>query len=155
MTTCLGKSCPFGLPRVPFVNCCQFMYLVISLLVLRAGCGIWLYQFLIITYLFTFLIQFHTYLYATFHIFFHDLKMCIWFGFNPAVNFCHFSTLLTLSFFNFSQVGHQLHRSSIYILGYMSRDMTKPTKWVCAQRRLRSDWASAQSDQSLRCALNG
>ena len=40
MTTCLGKSCSFGLPRVPFVNCCQFMYLVISLLVLRAGCGI-------------------------------------------------------------------------------------------------------------------
>ena len=39
MITCLGKSCPFGLPRVPFVNCCQFMYLVISLLVLRAGCG--------------------------------------------------------------------------------------------------------------------
>ena len=32
MTTCLGKSCSFGLPRVPFVNCCQFMYLVISLL---------------------------------------------------------------------------------------------------------------------------
>ena len=31
--------------RVPFVNCCQFMYLVISLLVLRAGYGIWLYQF--------------------------------------------------------------------------------------------------------------
>ena len=30
------------------------MYLVISLLVLRAGCGIWLYQFLIIAYLFTF-----------------------------------------------------------------------------------------------------
>ena len=51
---CLGKSYWFGLPRVPFVNCCQFMYLVISLLVLRAGCGIWLYQFLIIAYLFTF-----------------------------------------------------------------------------------------------------
>ena len=33
----------------------------------------------------------------------------------------------------------------------MSRNMTKPTKWVCAQRRLRSAWASAQSDQSLRC----
>ena len=32
-----------------------------------------------------------------------------------------------------------------------SRDMTKPTKWMCAQRRLRSAWASAQSDQSLRC----
>ena len=31
MTTYLGKSCSFGLPRVPFVNCSQFMYLVISL----------------------------------------------------------------------------------------------------------------------------
>ena len=29
MTTCLGKSYSFGLPRVPFVNCCQCMYLVI------------------------------------------------------------------------------------------------------------------------------
>ena len=34
----------------------------------------------------------------------------------------------------------------------MSRDMTKPTKRLCAQRRLRSAWASAQSDQSLLCA---
>ena len=33
----------------------------------------------------------------------------------------------------------------------MSRDTTKPTKWLCAQRRLRSAWASPQSDQSLRC----
>ena len=38
---------------------------------------------------------------------------------------------------------------------YLSRDMTKPTKWLCAQRRLTSAWASAQSDQSLRCPLNG
>ena len=30
----------------------------------------------------------------------------------------------------------------------MSHDMTKPTKWVCAQRRLRSALASAQSDKS-------
>ena len=28
--------------------------------------------------------------------------------------------------------------------------MTKPTKWVCVQRRLRSAWAFAKSDQSLR-----
>ena len=56
MTTCLGKSCSFGLPRLPFVNCCQFMYLVISFLVLRAGCVIWLYRFLIISYLFNLLI---------------------------------------------------------------------------------------------------
>ena len=56
MTTYLGKSCSFCLPRVPFVNCCQFMYLVISLLVLRAGYGIWQdmgYGFLIIACLFT------------------------------------------------------------------------------------------------------
>ena len=61
MTTYLGKSCSFCLPRVPFVNCRQFMYLVISLLVLRAGYGIWLYQFLIIAYLFTFLQQGYRY----------------------------------------------------------------------------------------------
>ena len=30
MATCLGKSCSFFVPRVPFVNCCQFMYLVIE-----------------------------------------------------------------------------------------------------------------------------
>ena len=29
--------------------------------------------------------------------------------------------------------------------------MTKPTILLCAQQRLRSAWASAQSDQSLRC----
>ena len=34
-----------------------------------------------------------------------------------------------------------------YIMG---RDMIQPTNWMCAQRRLRSAWASAQSDQSLR-----
>ena len=33
----------------------------------------------------------------------------------------------------------------------LSRLVTNPTKWVYAQRRLRSVWASAQSDQSLRC----
>ena len=33
------------------------------------------------------------------HLVFHGLKMCIWFEFNPAVNFCHFSILLPLSVF--------------------------------------------------------
>ena len=37
----------------------------------------------------------------------------------------------------------------------MSCDMTKPTKWLCPKRRPRSAWASAQSDHSLRCVLNG
>ena len=54
LTSCLGKSCSYGLPRVPFVNFCQFMYLVVYLLVLRIGIGIRLYQFLIIAYLFTY-----------------------------------------------------------------------------------------------------
>ena len=34
----------------------------------------------------------------------------------------------------------------------MSRLMTKLTKWLFAQRKLRSVWASAQSDQSSLCA---
>ena len=38
---------------------------------------------------------------------------------------------------------------------HISHHMIKPTKWLCAQRRFRSAWASAQSDQSLCCALNG
>ena len=38
---------------------------------------------------------------------------------------------------------------------FLSRLMTKPTKWLCAQRRIRSAWASVQFVQSLRCALNG
>ena len=42
---------------------------------------------------------------------------------------------------------------------YTSRIMTIPTIWLGAQPRLRSVWASAQSDaqsdQSLRCAFNG
>ena len=33
----------------------------------------------------------------------------------------------------------------------MSRLMTKRTMWLCARRRLMSAWASAQSDQRLRC----
>ena len=45
-------------------------------------------------------------------------------------------------------------KEEIASLTNMSRLVRKPTKWLCAQRRLRSAWASAQSDQSLRCALN-
>ena len=38
---------------------------------------------------------------------------------------------------------------------YLSHLMTKPTKWLCPQQRLRSAWTSAQPDQSLCCVLNG
>ena len=38
----------------------------------------------------------------------------------------------------------------------MSGDMTKPTKWVCAQRRLGSAWASApETDLEKQCRLGG
>ena len=37
----------------------------------------------------------------------------------------------------------------------MSHLTTKPTKWPCAQQRLRSTSASAQSDQYLHFVLNG
>ena len=45
--------------------------------------------------------------------FFHGLKMCIWLGFNPGVNFVTFP-LINLSFFKFLQVWHQRHRSLIF-----------------------------------------
>ena len=48
-------------------------------------------------------------------------------------------TLIFLSYPNSSEIK----------LNHLSHDMTKPTKWVCAQWRLRSAWASAQSDQEL------
>ena len=62
--------------------------------------------------------------YTTLHIFFPWFEVHV-VGFNPAVNFCHFSTLLTFSVFNFSQVRRQLHQSLIYI--YLSL----PIKFLC------------------------
>ena len=46
-------------------------------------------------------------------------------------------------------------QSALEVKLNMSRLVTKPTKWLCAQQRLRSAWASTQSDHSLRCALSG
>ena len=40
------------------------------------------------------------------------------------------------------------HQNSDLLQNKMSHDMTKPTKWECAQHRLRSAWASSRSDQS-------
>ena len=56
-----------------------------------------------------------------------------------------------------SEQSHEKRDLSVvqYEILQMSQSTTKPTKWVCTQRRLRSAWASAQSDQSLPCALNG
>ena len=49
------------------------------------------------------------------------------------------------------KLNHMNKGNEISQTAEMRCDMTKPTKWVCAQRRLGSAWASAQSDQSLRC----
>ena len=46
-------------------------------------------------------------------------------------------------------VSERFLKNFFFLFHYMSRYMTKPTQWVCVQRRLRSAWASAQSDQSL------
>ena len=139
MTTYLGKSCSFCLPRVPFVNCGQFMYLVISLLVLRAGCGIWLYQFLIIAHLFTL---------ETFNLaLFHRPAMFIakWYS-----NYVIHARVKNNGEYSEPFPIRRLW-TDINTVQHMSRDMTKPTKWVRAQRRLRSAWASAQTDQRRRC----
>ena len=53
MTTWLGKSSSFGLPRVPFVNRCEFMYLVTSHLFWGQDMGSDCIIFLIIAYLLT------------------------------------------------------------------------------------------------------
>ena len=52
-----GLSAPASGLYTIWKNVYKIMYLVVSLVVLRAGCGIWLYQFLIIAYLFTFQIN--------------------------------------------------------------------------------------------------
>ena len=54
MTICFEKNCSFGLLRISFVSVYQFCMCVFpSVLVLRVGCGIRLYNFLIIAILVT------------------------------------------------------------------------------------------------------
>ena len=43
-------------------------------------------------------------------------------------------------------------QKSDQLQGDMSHIMTNQQYGICAQRRLRSAWASTQSDQSLRCS---
>ena len=40
MTSCLGKSCLIGLLCESYVNVYQFVYVLLSLLDFRVGCGI-------------------------------------------------------------------------------------------------------------------
>ena len=75
--------------------------------------------------------------------------------------FMHLSLLMTLLCILDDQISEWNLQTLItllqhtYNLQQLSRLMTKPTKWLCSQRSLRSAWASAQSDQSLHCARIG
>ena len=60
------------------------------------------------------------------------------------VTFSRFEMIVT-----FSRFSRYLLILLQILLNNLSHDMIKPTKSVCAQRRLRSAWASAQSDHSL------
>ena len=63
------------------------------------------------------------------------------------VNSCWFLQMSQLC--NGSCVVTNLQRQALlWCIAHMSHLMTKPTKWLWAQRRLISAWASAQSDQS-------
>ena len=67
----------------------------------------------------------------------------------------HVKFLMLCSLLSNKLLDRMVHQIDPTAIQDMSHDMTKPTKLLCAQRRLRSAWASAQSDQSLRCALKG
>ena len=65
-----------------------------------------------------------------------------------------YAVLIVCILFRFGVLGRMwnsilsvtVHFLFIYLINEPRHD--KPTKWVCAQRRLRSAWASIQSDQS-------
>ena len=69
-----------------------------------------------------------------------------------------FAFLILVFFIDWTNLTNFIAHANIWniqITGYLSRLMTKPTKWLWAQRRLRSTLASAQSDKRLRYMLNG
>ena len=70
-------------------------------------------------------------------------------GWACAVKICHNGMLEDT---NLLDGAHTIPLTDLTVgLSSVALTRTKPTKWLCAQRRLRSAWASAQSDQSLCC----
>ena len=51
------------------------------------------------TYWAQLLLQFYTDSFETSLVFGHDLKICMWFGYNPQIIFCHFFCKLNLAIF--------------------------------------------------------
>ena len=152
----LGKSCSFVLPRVPFVNCRQFMYLVISLLVLRAGCGIWLCRFLIVACLFTMQIPHQSSL----------ISVCVVRSKDDTYrsyiqNFKDLSSIseqaaLSLTWSHNTEADYLVTRLikllPSKVLFQLKKIWQNKQNNLCAKLRLRSAWASFQSDQSSLCA---
>ena len=80
------------------------------------------------------------------------VKTLLWVTYTYIKNCIRFHNIL--SFFPKCACFHQWNQLPVCHITWknVSRDMSKPTKWLCAQRRLRSAWESAQSDQSSLCA---
>ena len=55
---------------------------------------------------------------------------------------------------NTAEVGLEPWTSSSGVRHSTTEPPRSPTKWVCAQRKLRSAWASAQADLSLHCQIS-
>ena len=69
---------------------------------------------------------------------------------------CHRNLQKLVNYYSAKELGAHWNypfMQSKEISTHLSNDMTKPTKWLYAQRRLRSAWASAQSDQSFCCHM--
>ena len=104
------------------------MYLVISLLVFRAGYGIWLYQFLIIAYLFTLLLQ---YINSQTRL----SMVCYWSPTSICTSICTCISVHPSYQIHYMQAIRVIHISWADTHQNQQNDM-------CAQQRLRLAWAS-------------
>ena len=162
-----GKELFIRFSASAFCGLPSIWYLVISLLVLRAGCGIWLYQFLIIAYLFTLHLRI--------------LNLQIKFTFAHLHIQPNLTSLLRHNIIIHSVLTSMSYEYRVY-LQLQSLCMTKPTTWLVrpaktqiglgirpvwsvfavrikkawvlgyplsAQRRFWSDWADEQADLGL------
>ena len=117
------------------------MIVFLSRLVSGAACGILLYRFLTIA---------------------DSSSLQTWF--EPFGQFCQdkcvYSFLLQIiHYYETNRLTFTLFIPFVFVTSYTFRACSwqnwAATWWVCAQRKHRSAWTSAQSDQSFRCALSG
>ena len=92
------------------------------------------------------------------HLFFHGLKMCVWFGFNPAVNFYHFSTLLTLSFFAGATSAspkfdlYLLYKQYILLINAWHDECLQ--KNICCHVLNKKEWKKKNTKKRFHCILS-